>query len=178
MRLLERKAAGQIALKFRDHALDSNDLANRRKLRLFLMILINSGSVKAYIPLALLVCRRLHKLKYASLPDRIHHHDCNVTIDEFGCAGYYRSTFGFKREDLHRLVANLQIPARVCLSNGSVFTNEAVLLFALYRYKSADDILKFIHKFGRDPTQLTRVFQWFNTFILDCGSYDRLTIEP
>lgn len=40
MRLLVRKSAGQIALKFRDHALDSNDLAERRKLRLFLMILM------------------------------------------------------------------------------------------------------------------------------------------
>lgn len=171
MRLLLRKPAGQIALKFRDHALDSNDLANRRKLRLFLMILIISGSVQANMPLAMLICTRLHKLKYASLPDRIHTHDCNVTINGFGCVGYYRSTFGFKREDLHRLLALLQIPARVWLSNGSVFTNEAVLLFGLYRYKSADDILKFIHKFGRDPTQLTRVFQWFNTFMLDRWGY-------
>jgi hypothetical protein len=153
-------------IKFRDYSITSNDLANRRRLRLLLMLLLASG-IEAYLPLSLLVLRRLHKLKYAPQITRIHSYDCNVTIDDFGCAGHYKATFGFKREDLHRLLGLLEIPPRIWLSNGSVFTNEAVLLFALYRYKSADDILKFISRFGRDPTQLTRVFQWFNTFMLE-----------
>ena len=77
------------------------------------------------------------------------------------CYGHYMSLFGFDREDLHKLIRLLHIPHR----NGSVFTGEAVLLFSCYRYTSADSILNFFYRFGRDPTQLTRAFQWFNTFM-------------
>jgi hypothetical protein len=81
------------------------------------------------------------------------------------------SLFGFNRDDLHKLIRLLHIPHRIELSNGSVFTGEAVLLFSCYRYTSADSILKFFYRFGRDPTQLTRAFQWFNTFMRSRWSY-------
>jgi hypothetical protein len=136
-----------------------------------LLTFIASDMLLDNLELSVLLLATLHKLEYASLPDRIHTYDCNVTIDEFGCVGYYRSTFGFLRKDLHRLKASLLIPERIQLNNGSVFTGEAVLLFSLYRYKSCDDILRMISKFGRDPTQLTRCFQWFNTYMLNRWGY-------
>ena len=89
------------------------------------------------------------------------------TIDSFSeqqCWSYFRCRKG----DLYRLKTAFRIPALVHAENGSVFTGEEVLLFSLYRYSDVSTIQKQCeHIFGRENTQFSRAFKWFNQHMLD-----------
>jgi len=115
--------------------------------------------------LTLLLMAEYHKLKFVNVPDRVRR--VRVTIENFPIEGSWRGTFGFKKLDIYKLLRLLDIPETVRLENGCVFTNQELLLFCLYRYKSMDELDRACITFGRDHSQLSRIFQWFNSFIID-----------
>jgi len=167
-RSIVRKPAYLMNSKFRDHSITANDQETKAKLKkLILLMILHHRTNDILFPILVL---RLRRLMYARVPKIVHSINL-VTIDNFGCGSYYKGIFGFTRIHLHKLVRYLQLPLHIRLVNGSVVTGEYVLLYGLYRYKSADDMLKHLPSFGRDPSQLTRVFQWFNTFIINRWGY-------
>lgn len=167
-RRIRRLPAYFMNAKFRDHALSTNDSFNKKLIKSYIsmLILLDNDDDDEADELLLLLLRKYRDLTWARVPRTIINRK-HVTIDTFPCPGHYRATFGFLRRDLHKLKRYLQLPQEIILENNSVFSDEEMLLYCLYRYKSCDDQLKHVSVFGRDPSQLSRAFQWFNTFIIN-----------
>lgn len=80
--------------------------------------------------------------------------------------------FRFEFSELHRLKTVLQIPERAILSNGSNMSGEEVFLYSLMRlsFPSRHEILSDQY-FGRENSQWSRAFCWFNNFLFKQHSF-------
>ena len=153
--------------KFRDHYLSFRESKRKKLIRgLLTVTLLDDDSGDDDDDLVVPLLAEYYRLNYAIVPDTVQrrHH---LNTESFPVEGSWRGTFGFKKPDLYKLLRLLEIPDKIRLENGSVFTGEELLLLCLYRYKSLDELDKACLVLGRDHTQLSRALQWFNSFIID-----------
>ena len=71
----------------------------------------------------------------------------------------------FKPAQLLRLLAAVGFPSLVWPENGSIFSGEEALLFLLRRMAYPGRLSDYCQEFGRDPTQLSRLFNWAVDFL-------------
>lgn len=85
------------------------------------------------------------------------------SFNETDCWNLFRT----RKEDLHRLFQVFQIPNQVFTEELSRFAGEELFLFSLHRYAHGTTLENdSTQLFGRDGTQWTRAFHWFNTHMI------------
>jgi hypothetical protein len=164
---IRRKAARSMTCRFRDYANTVNDNVKIKRIKSMLQALMLSDDGEDF-DLFLLCVAYYRRLKYAKVD--IFRNRQHVTIESFqhDCLYHrsWKSVFGFRKEDLYLLVELLRIPDVIYLKNKSVFSSEEMLLVCLYRYKSISEMDTMCMHFKRDHSQISRAFQWFNTFTI------------
>ena len=88
----------------------------------------------------------------------------NRTVDRFTDDKSYNN-FQFRRGDPHRLIACLDLPPAVRCSNGRKFSGEEAVLISLFRLAHPGKLTEVRTVFGRDETQLFRLFNWTMRFL-------------
>jgi nuclease HARBI1 len=104
------------------------------------------------------------------VPPRVRNIPIRRTIDSFNDSQCYRF-FRMDSLKLTNLFNLLQFPENIALDNGSVFTGEEIFLFGLHRYGYPSRLEDLTIYYGRDYSQLSRAFKWFNTFIMNTWGY-------
>ncbi|CAN0531788.1 unnamed protein product [Ectocarpus sp. 12 AP-2014] len=89
------------------------------------------------------------------------------TIDSVDdCHAY--PNFRVLKEDMSRLFAELRFPEQVRLENGSTFSGEEAFLLLLMRMRYPGRLSNLERYFGREYSQLSRLFRWATDFSSKC----------
>ena len=97
------------------------------------------------------------------------HHRRRIRITDFE-EQYLHEMFRFRNyEQLRRIITCFQLPPTVILSNGSVFTNEEILLVSLYRFHFPCTFAEHSRVFSIDHISCSRIFDFFLTFMTENG---------
>lgn len=162
----------RMSLVERHHASRASNETRRDIAKRFLHILINFVTLGLIEPdddiVLLTVDEIFRRLYYVKQPQQFPIRHTRRTIDSFREGECYQF-FRFQKVDLLRLKKALKIPDYIYANNRSSFGGEEVMLFSLHRYAQGGGNLEhdatFI--FGREFSQWSRAFQWFNRHIIE-----------
>lgn len=127
------------------------------------------GAVKdAILALAVIVLMRAQSLRHL-IAGSLNHIDKNLSnrgIDTFSDEFLYRH-MRFRRSHLIILLAKLNVPNVIIVSNGITCSGEYALLLMLYRLHYPCTLASMEPIFGRDYSQISRIFNWAIDFVYE-----------
>ena len=162
---MSRDAARRLTSSFRDNAITCNDKKRKELLRSLTILVTQLAAfiaaadddddddddlLELLAVLLMAIGEEYQSLIVARVPRRRLNFD-HITIETFPIIKQnWKSTFGFRKRDIYQLLELLQLPEVVHLVNGYAFSWEELLLFSLFRYRSADELDRSDIIFKRD----------------------------
>ena len=135
---------------------------------LFLAIASGSNAAGLLFLLALSTIHAALQLKIIPwqpvLPVNPANKNCLInSLDEEDCWNLYR----FKKTDLHDLMQQMQVPNMFTCDNGIVCPGEHAVLVVLFRLHNPTQLYEMQNRFGREYSQLSRIFNTALDWIYD-----------
>ena len=132
-------------------------------------ILLPAGMMKmAMVQLCVAIMNKAQSMRTLAWNalDPINHQHCNRGINSFTEEECYRH-LRYRKADLYILLTKLGFPNVVVLPNGTSCSGEYALCLMLYRLHYPSNLALLQGSFGRDYTQLSRIFNYAIDFVYE-----------